>query len=64
VFDDSTVNDATTSWVESELIGTVSDSDQHDRRTTSRRGRRRDRDQGRASQEGAQRAGKRLDAGV
>jgi hypothetical protein len=44
VFDDSMVNDTTTSWAGSKLIGTVSDSDQHDRRTKSRRGRRRDRD--------------------
>jgi hypothetical protein len=36
VFDDSTVNDTTTSWAGSELIGTVWDSDQHDGRTKSR----------------------------
>jgi hypothetical protein len=38
VFDDSTVNDATTSWAGSELIGTLWDSDQHDGQTKSRRG--------------------------
>jgi hypothetical protein len=36
VFDDSTANDATTSWAGSELIGTLWDSDQHDGQTKSR----------------------------
>jgi hypothetical protein len=39
VFDDLTANDATTSWAGSELIGIVCNSDQHDGRTKSRRGR-------------------------
>jgi hypothetical protein len=39
VFDDSTANDTTTSWAGSELISIVWDSDQHDGRTKSRRGR-------------------------
>jgi hypothetical protein len=34
VFDDSTANDATTSWAGSKLIGTVWDSDQHDGQST------------------------------
>jgi hypothetical protein len=41
VFDELTVNDATTRWAGSELIGTVWDSDQHDGRTKSRRARKR-----------------------
>jgi hypothetical protein len=36
VFDDSTINDTTTSWAGSELIGIVWDSDQHDERNKSR----------------------------